>query len=112
VRDVNFIRILVDESLRGQSQVLHVVAAFALTGLTDLHQKAAILSEFQDHVVVEAAPSDLSFVVTSAALRTAAIAANPHVTFVIDGDAMIGVGPIVTLSGTAPMAEQVAGRIE
>src|SRR4029077_18948012 len=76
--------------------------------MPDLHQEFAILCEFQDHVVVETTASDLSFVVTTPALGTAAIPGNPDIALVIDGDAVIGVRPIVTLTRTAPMPEKVA----
>src|SRR5205823_14528013 len=42
----------------------------------------------------------------------AAVAANPHVAFVVDGDAVVRVGPVVALPRSAEMADQRAGRIE
>src|SRR5205807_7121313 len=82
--------------------VLGVVAAFALAGLADLHQKFSILGEFQDLVVVVIARRRLR-----ARLR-AAIAADPDVPFVIDGDAMVRLRPVVALTGSAPMPNQIA----
>src|SRR5579862_3642918 len=43
VGDVDFIGLLVDENLGGQSEIFSIVTAVALSGGTDLHQKLAVL---------------------------------------------------------------------
>src|SRR5262249_30543621 len=50
--DVRFIFLFVDEDFGWASQILHVVAALALAGLADLHEKFSGLGELQDHGVV------------------------------------------------------------
>ena len=44
--------------------------------------------------------------------RAAAVAADPHVAFVVDGDAVVRIGPVVALARAAPVADQIAGLIE
>ena len=44
--------------------------------------------------------------------RRGAVSANPNVTFVIDRDAVIRVGPFVALPRTAPMPDEIACLIE
>src|SRR5207248_3495126 len=44
--------------------------------------------------------------------RSAAVPANPDVAFVVDGDAVIRVGPVVALARSTPVADQVAGGVE
>ena len=58
---VQFVGLRVDVHLGRALQVLDVVAALALAGLADLHQKLARLGELQDHVVVEIAGCGLAF---------------------------------------------------
>ena len=41
----------------------------------------------------------------------AAVAGEPDVALVIDGDAVIAVGPVVALPGTAPRLHQIAGLV-
>jgi len=45
-------------------------------------------------------------------LWSAAVAADPHVAFVINRDAMVVFQPIVALAGSAPVLDQIAGLIE
>ena len=45
-------------------------------------------------------------------LLSAPIAANPDVPFVIDVNAVVRHGPVITFARTTPMADQVAGFIE
>src|SRR4029077_3244256 len=66
----------------------------------------------QDHVVIEPSSSHLSFVVSTAALRSTAVAADPDVSLVIDGDPVVRIRPIVALARTTPMPEEVPGWVE
>src|SRR5262249_44611964 len=45
-------------------------------------------------------------------LLSASVAADPHVALVVDGDAMVRLGPVVALSLAAPVADQVALAVE
>src|SRR5207245_2806554 len=102
--------------------VLDIVAALALPRLADLHQKLARLRELQDHVVVEVAGCRLAFGRRSAPSRApgstrrtgrgTAVAANPHIAFVIDEDPVIGLRPIVAFAGTTPVADEIARLVE
>src|SRR5207302_3632051 len=85
VGDIQFIGSFVDEQFRGALQVFGVIAALALARMADLHEEFAALCEFQDHVVVVAI-----------GIRAAAVAANPDVAFVIDGNPMVRIRPIIT----------------
>ncbi len=88
IGDKDFVGRLVDKCLSRQSEVLHVVAAFALVRMTDLHQERAVLRELQDHVIVEAASSGHLRLV-GGPLRAPAVAANPHVALIVDGDSVV-----------------------
>ena len=66
--------------------------------MADLHQELAVLSELEHHVVV-----------VTVAVLAAAVAADPDVTFVIDEDAVVGVGPVVVFAGSSPVA-RLLGR--
>ena len=82
------------------------------------------LRELQHHVVVERLhAADLTLVLLAVlprgglsapgagcrAVRAAAVAADPDVAFVVDRDAVVRVRPVVALTGTAPMAHEIAG---
>src|SRR5207248_1129119 len=97
--------------------------ALARGRLPDLHQEPAVPRELQDHVVVErGARLALTLVLlpvlprrrlSAAGGRTAAsVAADPHVPFVVDGDAVVRVRPVVAWSGAAPVSDEGAGRVE
>src|SRR6266481_6633731 len=87
-----------------QSQILQVVAALAMAGLTDLHQELAVLSEFQNHVVIVGGSRCCSRFVRLTACRSSsgllapAVATNPHVAFVINGNAVVRIRPIVAVA--------------
>ena len=71
-----------------------LVGALAGVGVADLQQKLSRLAELQH-------------------LRIAfPVAADPHVAFVIDGNAMIRRRPLIAFARTAPMADQRALGIE
>src|SRR5260370_29560362 len=110
VRDDQFIGLLVDEQLGRTLDILGVVAALALAGLTDLHQEFPVLRKLQNHVVV---------VVTACrrlpAWRTrrwTAVPADPDVAFVVNCDSVVGLRPIVAWPGSAPMPDQGTRFIE
>ncbi len=44
--------------------------------------------------------------------RARAVAADPHVVLVVDRDAVVRLGPVVSRLGTAPRLHEIAGRIE
>src|SRR5216683_4174415 len=92
---------VVDKQFRRSLQVFGVVAALALARVADLHEEFAALSEFQDHVVMVAL-----------GIRATAVAADPHVAFVIYGDAMVRIRPIVTSARATPVPDEVAFFIE
>src|SRR6266404_1961419 len=79
--------------------------------MTDLHQKFAILCEFEDHVIVKFTSARLPFVVATTLWATA-VAGNPHVALVVDSDSVIGIRPIVPWARTTPMPDEVAVPIE
>src|SRR5207302_9629624 len=69
--------------------------------MADLHQELAVLREFQNLIVAKA-PRVFAF----------AVAADPHVAFVIYEDPMIRIWPVVAFAGAAPVADEVALFIE
>src|ERR1035441_7561246 len=85
--------------------------------MPDLHQEFSVLSELQDLIIGEGArlarfgrragPGILKF-----GIHGAAVPANPDVAFVVDRNSVVGVRPIVTLAGAAPVSNEVAGLIE
>src|SRR5437879_1618848 len=117
IRDIKLVRRLVDKHFRGTLEVFDIVAAFALAGMPDLHQEFSVLREFQDHVVVERSTPGLRLICGGSLrrrgnLRTAAVAADPDVSFVIDGDSMIRDRPIVTLARSSPVPDEIALLVE
>jgi hypothetical protein len=62
--------------------------------VADLQQELAVLGELEDLGVL------------------LAVAADPHITLVVDVDAVIGLRPLVALAGAAPCVHQFAVRIE
>src|SRR4051794_12295706 len=126
VGDVQLVGLFVDERFRRQPEVRDVVAALAGARLADLHQELAVLRELQHHVVVEGLrAAGLAFVLlpvlpcgrrAAAAPRrrrsAAAVAADPYIAAIVDGDAVIGIGPVVALPRSAPMADQVPGGVK
>src|SRR5262245_33989309 len=101
VGEIRLVLFGVDEDLRDAAERHLIVAAadvrrltvfvqrtLAGIGVADLEQELAALRELEH-------------------LRVAfAVAADPHVAFVIDGDAVIGRGPLVPFSWSAPMSNQ------
>src|SRR5262249_16471858 len=135
ISDVRFIFFFVDEYFSRASQVLYIVAAFALAGLPDLYKDFPGLRKFQPHRVVGvarraarlffillltrangrllAARRSLSAACGCTARRCAlSISANPDVAFVVDGDPMVRIRPVITLCRTAPTRDQIAFLIE
>jgi hypothetical protein len=138
VGDVDFICFFIDENLRGQPKVLDIVTSFACAGLPDLHQEFSVLGKFHDHAVMEISlnarhgrlvgsralgrlPTRCGCCSSSRAScagrrstrrRPPAVATNPDVTFVVDGDAVIGIRPLITFTTAAPMMKEISGLIE
>src|SRR6185503_10930321 len=94
VRDVSFVCFGIDENLRDSPEVLSVVAAGGFSRVSKLREKFSVLGELENLRVI------------------CPVAADPHIAFVIDGDAVIGLGPLIALAGAAPMTDQIAGLIE
>src|SRR6266851_312312 len=117
IGDVQFIRFRIDEQLRRTFEVFGIVAALALEWMPNLHQESSILRELQDLIVGigarltrfrhVAGPGILKF-----GVHGAAVPANPDVAFEVDRNSVVGIGPIVTLAGAAPVSNQVASLIE
>src|SRR4029434_9240604 len=137
IGDINFIRLSIDENFCGQPQVLNVVTPFTGSWLSDLHQEFTVLSELHDHAVMEISLNAChwSFVGSRALRRlsgysccssssapracgrsarcgTPTVAANPNIPFVVDGDAVIGIRPLIAFPFSAPMVKQVSGLVE
>src|SRR5215467_5368616 len=75
IGDVDLIRCLVDKSLGRQAEVFDIIAAFALTRFSDLHDELSALGKLQHHAVVKIAAhtANLAFVeLTRSLSRTAA----------------------------------------
>src|SRR2546430_9736835 len=69
--------------------------------MADLHQELAVLREFQNLIVAKVSR-----------VFAFAVAANPHVAFVIYEDPMIRIWPVVAFAGAAPVPDEVALFIE
>src|SRR5882762_4879416 len=117
VGDVQFIRLRIDEHFRRPFEIFRIVAALALEGMSNLHQEFPVLCELQNLIVGISArltrfrhvagPGILQF-----GIYRAAVSANPNIPFVVDGNSVVRVRPVVTLAGTAPVFQEVAGLIE
>ena len=127
VGDVHLVGGLVDEEFRREPQVLDVVAALALPALADLHEKSALTRELQHHAVVEVPlhARRLALVQPSTGLTAAAglaaararrlppsVSPNPDVAFVVDGDPVVRLRPVIAGSRTAPVAGQIAVAVK
>ena len=94
VRDVDFVGILVDRSLRGLTELGGVVGAPGRRDLADLAEELAVEGEFEDGVVV------------------VGIAADPDETAVVDFDAVLAADPFIAFAGPAQEARRLAVGIE
>src|SRR5260370_33494540 len=94
---IQFIGGGIDNQFRGSLQVFGVIDDLAFTRVADLHEEFAALGQFQDHVVMIAL-----------GIGAAAVAADPNGAFVIDSDAVVRIGPIVTRSRAAPIHDEIA----
>ncbi len=94
-RQAHFIVAAADETGHGPFAFAGLSARHAARALlANLHQELAVFGEFQD-------------------LRVrAAIAADPDISLVVDENAVVAIGPLIALAGTAPVAQQIAGLIE
>src|SRR5262245_35891887 len=107
VGEIRLVLFGVDEDLRDAAERHLIVAAahvsrlavfvqrpLARFGVADLEHELAALRELEH-------------------LRVAfAVAADPHVAFMVDRDAVIGRGPLVPLAGAAPMSHERALGVE
>ena len=113
VRHEKLVGARVNHRLGGKLEVLDVVAAPAHERPADLHQELSAAGEFQHHAVMHPVLAHGALVERERCLcRDATVPADPHVAFVVDIDAVSRGRPIVPLAGTAPMPDQLAGRIE
>ncbi len=101
VGNIEFVGSVIDEQFRRAFQIASVIAAFAFVGMTDLHQELAVLREFQNLVVVKAR-----------VVLTLAVSADPNISLVVYGDAVVRVGPIIALAWATPVADEVALLVE
>ena len=90
VGHVGFVGLLVERDLRDLVERPHVVAAGARVGEAELLDELAVLRELQDVAVV------------------GAVAADEQVALAVGRDAVVRLGPLVALAGTAPRAHEVA----
>jgi len=94
IRNKHFVGFRIHGDARRPVQVLSIVAASGFAVVANLKEEFSILSEFQDIGVF------------------GAVAGDPDVVLVIDKDAVFGVWPFVTKSGTAPALDQISGGVE
>jgi hypothetical protein len=88
------VRFRIDEHCGGLAEIFGVIAAFALSAVADLQQEFTLGGEFQN----------LRVVIT--------VAADPHVIFVIDKNAVLVFRPLVTFAGPSPGLHQVSLHVE
>src|SRR5215469_8294927 len=121
IGNVNFICFGVEPGFRGTLQVSDVIAALALAGFADLHQKLSLWRELQDHAVMERRtravcripPSGAHRVAYRARCRTGStVATDPDVAIRIDRNSVHRVRPIVSLAGPSPVTYQIARLVE
>src|SRR6266849_4794284 len=94
VSDVRLIVRVIDEDFCELMKGPGVIAAGVRVREPELLDELAVLGTLQDFVVVDV------------------IAADPHVTLAVDGDAMVRDRPVVPLTGAPEMTQQVARLIE
>ena len=94
VGDIDFIGCGIRIDLRRPPEVEQVVTSVMSSLFADLQQELTLLVEFQN-------------------LRVGvSIAANPNVSLVIDGDAVITLRPFVSRAGTSPGVNEIPLRIK
>ena len=88
--------------VRRTVQVLRIPVAFALVGVSDLHDELAVLRKLQQLVVRDPRlPPG----------RTA-VSTDPHVALVVDMNAMLPARPLEAGSRSTPGLDEIPGRIE
>ena len=84
VGDIDLVGLRVHRHIRGASEILGVVAVVLRTLMADLQQKLALLRELQN-------------------LRIApAVARKPDIVLVVDENAVLRLGPFISLALTTP----------
>ena len=102
VRDEGLVGLGPHEDVRRLVHALRVSVAFAGRPAADLQQELSLGVELEEHVVVEIPERRCD--------RGAA--ADPHVVLVVDGDAVLAVGPVVARPGPAPRVHELPRRVE
>ena len=109
--------------LRHAAHILGIQAALAAIGMADLAQEFSIRGEFQHEAVVINAFFAAAFLRRAAPARelrrasrrraglARAIGGDPHIAVLVDGDAMVGGGPVMAVI-LAPVMNQSAAGIE
>ena len=85
---------LVERDLRHAPEVLEIRAVHLLLRRADLHQELAVVRELEDVRIADA------------------VSADPHVVLVVDRDAVVRVGPHVSVARSAPRLHEIARGIE
>src|SRR5216683_2452354 len=85
--------------------------------MPDLHQEFSVLGELQDLIVrIGARLTCFGHIagtgIHNLGINRAAIPANPDVALVVHGNSVIGIRPVVSFSGAAPMADQISSFIK
>src|SRR5712691_3581341 len=105
VGDEHFVRLAIDERIRGLVQIFRVGISGAFAAVTNLHHEFAGLREFQQLVI----PRRLE---TGQFSRGAIVSANPHEAFIVDMDAMLPLRPFIPACRPTPGLDKIALCIE
>src|SRR5262245_54910217 len=92
VGDKCLIRLWIHKDVGGTLQVFRVAVAAWQTATANLHEKDALVRELKNHVVDGLDESSAAWTTTR----------YPDVSFVVDGDAVLGSGPVIADAVTAP----------
>src|ERR1700722_3524293 len=121
IRYVKLVGLGIDKSFRRQPQVFYVVAPLGVVGLADLHQEFSVHGELQNHVVVPITGKiGLPFRqrlrrsggAPLSGRSASAGACDPYVSFVVDGDAVQRIRPVIPFAWPAPMTEQGSALVK
>src|ERR1700722_9510559 len=121
IRYVQLVGLGIDKSFRRQPQVFYVVAPLGVVWFADLHQEFSVHGELQNHVVVPIAGKvGLPFRqrlrrsggAPLSGRSASAGPCDPYVAFVVDGDPMQRIRPVVSFARSAPMTEQGSALVK
>src|SRR5262249_18348392 len=94
VSDIGFVGRRVHNDLSRLAEIGRVIASLALTDVANLEEKSSVLGELQDFGIL------------------LAVASDQNIALVVDGEAVVRLGPLKALTRTSPVPNKVTRLIE